>query len=121
MSKKKELARLANKLLTIRDQEVFLDADLAELLGCKTSALLQTVTKNKERFPKSFAFPIAKKELSKLVEKGHLTKKKAAARSNPPLLFTEAGAYMAAFMLTTPTAQKLSLAVLATFLENENR
>lgn len=120
MSKKKELARLESKLLTIREKEVFLDSDLADLLDCKTSALLQMVTKNQDRFPKTFAFPIAKKELAKLVEEGHLTKKKAASRSKPPLLFTEAGAYMASFLLTTATAQKLSLAVLATFLEKEN-
>lgn len=120
MSKKKELARLQKALLTIRDQEVLLDTELAELLDCKTSALLQMVSKNEDRFPKSFAFPVNKKELATLVEKGHLSKKKAASRRKPPLLFTEAGAYMASFLLTTTTAKKLSQAVLATFLEKES-
>ena len=119
MSKKKELKKLEEKAITLRDQEYLLDADLAKMLETTTSSLLKMVEKNSSRFPKTFITPAKKKEVEILVEKKHLTKKQATSRTKPPLLFSEAGAYMAAFLLRTETADKLSVAVLSTFLENE--
>lgn len=120
MSTSADLNTLKSQLLQLRGHEVFLDSVLAELLGTTTASLLQTVAKHPERFPKSFVFPAKPKELQQIIESGILTKKKAKSRTSPPLLFTEAGAYMAAFLLKTKTAQKLSVAVLATFLKNES-
>ncbi|WP_411845300.1 ORF6N domain-containing protein [Roseibacillus persicicus] len=119
MSKNKELKKLEEKVVTFRDQNLLLDADLAKMLGTTTSSLLQMVGKNKSRFPKSFVFPAKKKELEVLIEAKHLTKKQANSRTTAPLLFTEAGAYMSAFLLKTKAADKLSVAVLDTFLEKE--
>ena len=119
MSKHKELKQLEEKLITFGGKDFLLDADLAKMLETTTSSLLKMVEKNSERFPKTFISPAKKKEVAVLIEKNHLTKKQAASRTKPPLLFTEAGAYMASFLLKTKTADKLSVAVLSTFLENE--
>lgn len=119
MSKNKELKKLEEKVISLRDQEFILDAELAKMLGTTTSSLLQMVAKNSNRFPKSFITDAKKKEIPLLIEKKHLTKKQANSRTKPPLLFTESGAYMAAFLLKTKAADKLSVAVLSTFLEKE--
>lgn len=119
MTSPAKLNDLKSKLLHLRNQEVFLDSVLAELLGTTTASLLQTVAKHPERFPKPFVFPVKKKELEELVEQGVLSRKKANSRTKAPLLFTESGAYMAAFLLKTKTAQELSVSVLLTFLQNE--
>lgn len=119
MSKNKDLKKLEEKVVSFKGQNLLLDADLAKMLGTTTSSLLQMVGKNGSRFPKTFASPAKKKEVEVLIEKKHLTKKQANSRTTPPLLFTEAGAYMAAFLLKTKAADRLSVAVLETFLEKE--
>lgn len=119
MSKNKELKKLEEKVVSLRGQDFILDAALAKMLGTTTSSLLQMVTKNRSRFPKTFITDAKKKEVALLIENKQLTKKQANSRTKPPLLFTEAGAYMAAFLMRTATADQLSLAVLSTFLENE--
>ena len=119
MSKNKELKKLEEKLVTFGKQDFLLDADLAKMLGTTTSSLLKVVEKNSKRFPKTFVTPAKKKEVTLLIEKERLTKKQAASRTKPPLLFAQAGAYMAAFLLQTETADKLAVAVLSTFLEKE--
>lgn len=121
MSKNKELKKLEEKVVSLRDQEFLLDADLAKMLGTTTSSLLQMVGKNSTRFPKTFITPAKKKEVELLIENKHLTKKQAKSRTKAPLLFTEAGAYMAAFLMSTKPADKLAVAVLSTFLENEKK
>lgn len=103
------LAKLERKVITLRGQDILLDRDLSKMLGTSTSNLLEKVSKNKNRFPQDFAFPLKKKEVQKLVEKGHLTKKQAKNLAKPPLAFTESGAYMASFLLKSKPALKLSL------------
>lgn len=43
-------------ILTIRNQRVILDADLARLYRVTTKAFNQAVKRNVDRFPKDFAF-----------------------------------------------------------------
>jgi hypothetical protein len=47
---------------TIRNVQVMLDSDLAELYGVETKALNQAVKRNIERFPKEFSFPLTPEE-----------------------------------------------------------
>ena len=42
------------KILTIRNQQVMIDRDLAELYGTETKVLNQAVKRNIERFPDDF-------------------------------------------------------------------
>ena len=50
------------RILTLRDQRVLLDADLARLYGVETRALIQSVKCNLDRFPSDFAFPLTRTE-----------------------------------------------------------
>src|ERR1017187_1827570 len=51
------------RILTLRDQRVLLDADLARLYGVETRALNQAVKRNLDRFPVEFAFPLTREEI----------------------------------------------------------
>jgi ORF6N domain len=47
------------RILTVRDQKVVLDVELARVYGVSTKALNQAVRRNKKRFPADFAFQLS--------------------------------------------------------------
>lgn len=51
-------------ILTIRDQKVLLDADLALVYGVPTRVLNQTLKRNASHFPSDFAFQLTAEELA---------------------------------------------------------
>ena len=50
--------KIEAKILTIRNQQVMIDRDLAELYGTETKVLNQAVKRNIERFPEDFMFQL---------------------------------------------------------------
>lgn len=50
------------KIFQVREQEVMLDYDLAELYGVQTRALNQAVKRNSSRFPFDFMFKLSLEE-----------------------------------------------------------
>lgn len=52
-----------NKIYTIRNLQVMLDRDLAELYGVETRVLNQAVKRNIERFDDDFMFQLSEEEL----------------------------------------------------------
>ena len=59
-----EVTTIQNKILLIRNQQVMIDRDIAELYGVETKALNQAVKRNAERFPDRFMFQLTKEEAS---------------------------------------------------------
>ena len=57
---------IEKKIFLIRDLNVMLDKDLAELYGVKTKVFIQAVKRNKERFPNDFMFQLTKEEFENL-------------------------------------------------------
>ena len=53
---------IKDKIHTIRNQQVMLDRDLAELYGVETKVLNQAVNRNEARFPNDFMFQLSKEE-----------------------------------------------------------
>ena len=49
---------IRTKIFVIREQQVMLDRDLAELYGVETKVLNQAVKRNIERFPENFMFQL---------------------------------------------------------------
>jgi hypothetical protein len=62
----KELSIIQNKIYTIRNVQVMLDSDLAELYLVKIKVLNQAVKRNIERFPREFMFQLSKEEFENL-------------------------------------------------------
>ena len=54
------------RIYTIRNMQVMLDTDLAELYNVETGALNQAVKRNAIRFPESFMFKLSKEEFENL-------------------------------------------------------
>ncbi len=117
MSKKasKSNANAESRILLIRGQNVLLDRDLAELYGVSTKAFNQAVKRNQDRFPKDFIFQLTAKEKEEVVTNcDHL--KNLGFSPNLPFAFTEHGALMAANLLNSPKAVRMSVYVIRAFI-----
>ena len=103
-------------ILTIRSQRVILDADLARLYGVETRAPNQAVKRNTDRFPKDFLFQLNQAEKAEVITNcDHLRGLRFA--KSLPFAFTEHGALMAANVLNSPEAVKMSVYVIRAFIK----
>ena len=118
MGKKKALVRvdaIQQRILLVRDEKVILDSDLAEFYGVTTKALNQAVRRNKDRFPKDFAFRLTKGEKAEVVTIcDHLENLKFSPVT--PYAFTGHGAIMAATILNSPRAVAMSVFIVRAFV-----
>ena len=57
-----EVTTIQNRILLIRNQQVMIDRDIAELYGVETKRLNEQVKRNIERFPEEFMFQITREE-----------------------------------------------------------
>ncbi len=57
---------IESKIFTIRNVQVMLDKDLAELYGVETKRINEQVKRNIERFPEEFCFQLTKEEVESL-------------------------------------------------------
>jgi hypothetical protein len=103
-------------IVTIRDQRVILDADLAALYGVSTMVLNQAVKRNQERFPKAFLFQLTRSEWLNDLKSQIVISNTRGGRRSPPYAFTEHGALMAANVLNSPQAIHMSVALIAAFI-----
>jgi hypothetical protein len=102
------------RILTIRDQKVVLDVDLARIYGVTTKRLNEQLRRNQKRFPPDFAFQLTSEEFRVLrshfatLDKGlaaeagersqnaTLKPRRGRYRKYRPWAFTEHGALQAA-------------------------
>lgn len=102
-------------ILTIRQVQVMIDTDLAQLYGVETKALNQAVKRNILRFPEAFRFQLTEAEKRELVTNcdrfNHL-KHSATA----PYAFTEQGVAMLSAVLRSDTAVKVSIHIMQAFV-----
>ena len=107
--------KIASLILELREQQVILDRDLAMLYGVETKALNQAVKRNIERFPISFRFQLSEEEMVGLVTICDRFKKLKHS-SSPPYVFTEQGVAMLSAVLRGPTAVRVSIKIMETFV-----
>lgn len=102
-------------ILSLRGIAVMLDADLARLYGVETKRLNEQVKRNADRFPEDFAFRLTAEEKRQVVANcDHLANLKFAKAL--PWAFTEHGALMAANVLNSPEAAKMSVFIVRAFI-----
>lgn len=118
MGKGKAIVRVSTiqqRILLIRGEKVIIDADLAQFYGVTTKALNQAVRRNKDRFPRDFAFRVTKAEKSEVVTIcDHLHKLKFSSVN--PHAFTEHGAVMVATILNSRHAVEVSVFIVRAFV-----
>ena len=108
--------RIENRIHILRDQRVMLDQDLAALYGVETKTLNRAVDRNTARFPKDFIFHLSDDEWKILKYQIGTSKKGSGGKQKLPRVFTEHGAYAAAFVLRSPRAQTMSIEVIRAFI-----
>jgi len=102
-----------NKIITLRDQQVILDSDVAELYGVRTKEINQAVRNNPEKFPEGYTFILDNQEFMNLRSK-FLTTKYQMTRQLPKA-FTEKGLYMLATILKSPQAVETTIAIVEAY------
>ena len=118
---------IEHKIHMIRGQKVILDYDLAHLYGVSTKALNQAVKRNADRFPDDFAFQFTAEEADAFIksqimlinDKNMRSQIVTASKRNTrfrPFAFTEHGAMMAANVLRSSQAVKMSVFVVRAFV-----
>ena len=105
---------ISNRIYTIRNEEVMLDRDLAELYGVETKRLNEQVKRNSERFPLDFMFQLKNEEKDELVAKCDRLNNMKHSHVNP-YVFTEQGVYMLSSVLKSKQAIEVNIAIIRTF------
>lgn len=129
-------------VFVVRGHRVILDADLARVYGVPTKVFNQAIKRNAERFPEDFAFQLTADETANMrsqivttclgcVEKEHDMMWSQFASTSPdaqtkvgkyrrkthlPWAFTEHGAVMAANLLRSEQAVRMSVYVVRAFV-----
>ena len=111
-----KLEEISSVIRTIRGQKVILDSDLANIYGVQTKILNKAVKRNEERFPDDFIFQLTKEELENLKFQIGTSSLHGGSRKLP-YAFTENGAIMAANVLNSPEAVRMSVFVVRAFVQ----
>ena len=105
---------IESKIITIRDIQVILDSDVAELYGVDTRDLNKSLKNNPDKFPEGYVFTLTRSEKSEVVENfHHLNKLKFSPHL--PKAFTEKGLYMLATILKSSQATATTIMIIETF------
>jgi len=110
---------LASRILTIRGQKVILDSDLAAIYGVTTKRLNEQAKRNAQRFPSDFSFRLTPGEAETAARSRSqiATLKRGQNIKFLPYAFTENGAVMAANILNSPQAVRMSVFVVRAFVQ----
>jgi len=110
---------IEHRIYLIRNQNVMLDGDLAELYGVTAGRLNEQVKRNKSRFPKGFMFRITAPEersLSSLRSQTAILKR-GQHRKYRPYMFTEQGVAMLSSVLNSDRAVQVNIAIMRAFVK----
>ncbi|MCX8514047.1 MAG: ORF6N domain-containing protein [Burkholderiales bacterium] len=108
--------QVKDKVISVRNQQVILDSDVAELYGVETKRINEAVKNNPEKFPNGYILELNNNEKAEVVENfDHLQKLKFS--STLPKAFTEKGLYMLATILKSPTAVNTTIAIIDAFAQ----
>jgi ORF6N domain len=107
---------IESRILILRQQRVVLDTALAELYRVSVKRLNQQVKRNQERFPADFMFQLTNREVSCLRLQFATSKTGRGGRRFLPYAFTEHGAIMAATVLNSKQAVRMSVFVVRAFV-----
>ena len=112
----KEDIKIENLIYEIRDKQVMLDSDLANLYGVETKKINAAVKNNKEKFPERFCFQLSNDEYIFLRSKISTLKGRGPHRKYLPKVFTEQGIAMLATILKSKIATDASIRIMDAFV-----
>lgn len=118
---------IQSRIYTIRNVQIMLDSDLAELYGVEVKRLNEQVKRNIERFPQEFSFQLTAEENNALRSqfvtsngktdlKSQIATSSWGGRRTAPYAFTEQGVAMLSAVLHSDTAIKISIQIINAFV-----
>ena len=119
-----DIAAVQSRMLTIRNQQVLLDRDVAALYGVQTKEINQAIRNNPGKFPEGFVFRMNDEEfadwkskiLTSNLSDGEIAGLRMGLRRAPYAL-TERGLYMLATILKGDIATRATLAIVNTYAQ----
>ena len=103
-----------DKMITLRNQQVILDSDVAELYDVETRDINKAVKNNPSKFPNGYIIELDATEKHELVENFHRFERRKHSTVNPKA-FTEKGLYMLATILKGPKAEETTIAIVEAY------
>ncbi|MEA1919643.1 MAG: ORF6N domain-containing protein [Campylobacterota bacterium] len=107
--------QIESKIFAIRNMQVMIDRDLAELYGVEPKRLNEQVKRNIQRFPDHFRFELTEDEKNELVANCDRFKMLKHSTSLP-YAFTEQGVSMLSAVLRSPIAIEVSIKIMDSFV-----
>jgi phage regulator Rha-like protein len=124
------ILNIQKRIFTIREVQVMIDVDLAEIYGVETRILNQAVKRNQNRFPLEFRFQLNEEETKFLKSQSQISKENPLTSQNVtlkdergkhrkylPYAFTEQGVAMLSAVLRSNTAVKVSIQIIKAFVD----
>ena len=108
------IVEVENKMITLRNQQVIIDADVANLYGVETKRINEAVNNNPEKFPDGYILELSDNEKNELVENFDRFNRQKHSTAIPKA-FTEKGLYMLATILKSPKAVETTIAIVEAY------
>ena len=111
------IIEVESRIIMLRDQQVLMDADVAELYGVETKRINEAVSNNPEKFPEGHLWELSSEEWYSLGSKNSTLKTRGRGQHSkyPPKAFTEKGLYMLATILKSPKAVETTIAIVEAY------
>ena len=108
------------KIIAIRECQVILDFEVAQLYGVETKHVNQAVKNNPDKFPDGYVLILNELEWNNYLRSKILTANSLSKSRVLPKAFTEKGLYMLATILRSPEATATTIAIIETFTKIRN-
>lgn len=109
------ISNIENKIYYVRNVQVMLDSDLADLYNTETKFLNRAVKRNSSRFPTEFMFQLSQEEWQNLRFQSGTSNDGHGGRRFLPNVFTEQGIAMLSAVLHTEIAVNVSVQIMKAF------
>lgn len=119
------MERIERHILLLRGRRVLISTHLADLYGVAPKALMQSVKRNRARFPADFMFQLTLQEANSTNKGLHeiagprshiVTLKRGSNVKYRPYAFTQEGVAMLSSVLRSPLAVKVNIEIMRAFV-----
>lgn len=108
---------IEKRIFLVRNRQVMLDEDLADLYGVETKRLVEQVKRNLDRFPEDFMFQLNGEETAALRSQIATSNIGRGGRRYAPYVFTEQGVAMLSSVLRSKRAVAVNIEIMRAFVE----
>ncbi len=114
-----DIEEIKSLIYTIREKQVMLDSDVADMYHCETKYVNRVVKRNIERFPEEFCFRLNENEFQSLRCQFVTLNNNGRGqhRKYLPYAFTEQGIAMLSALLKSDVAISVSVNIMKAFVE----